>query len=1299
MSGKGRVFRGKTLKVEKAPEALRELPAQEALDTKPAPMTTAVRAMFAKPTPVIAAPRKAPKVSVPGPKPTSAAVAAPIVPSTVPPSKPKFQFKRSVPVSVAVDEGVSEGKEGDVDEDAAFEDVSEADLKGEWKELAERIQEEERADPYVSVPPPAYVPASRRGFSEFIKQNFEEFMLEANPDDSKMIPGDKYPYQKFVREYMRQASPYRGILVYHGLGSGKTCTAIATSEALYSTANKKIIVMTPFSLRKNFLNEVSLCGFRHFRLQNYWVKLPITDAEARLFATSVLGVSESHLRTASAIWVPDFRKTPEEANYSQLDAAAQTEIRKQILSILVWDPVKNPTGRIRFINYNGISAAKLQEMACKKPHADFFDDAVVIIDEVHNLVRLMQGTIEPYLTRVKGLKRIIAEENVTVEKWKPTLCTSVQPTVQAKNVGNAGATTKLKKKMYMRGYSFYRLLLDAKNTKIVGLSGTPLINFPEELGILMNILHGYIPTVELSFEQTGVKVQKGIQDLALAHPFLDFVRCSQETGTAGTRLLCTLLPYGVRKVSNDEGVERIPSDEPSPSVDEVVKDLVESLKEAGFPIVGSPTVQAVPLLPPFGNEFQDAFLRKSGANLDNKIVLVKRITGLVSYYKGSRADLMPRVKVDEVVRVPFSLYSQRMYTQVREEEVSKEKKKKSTAGELGGVWAEVYEVGTGSQTSNYKMASRQACNFAFPSEVVRPKPSRRDQLAEAGRGDAGGDLVDTAPDGPDPKDAELFPELEDAAQDEDDARSAIAAKEEDEALEAEVFGEEGEEESVTTTLAEAQSGGQPMEADGKEADTEDADDSLVPTLPTGQALEQLSTTTDVVAPAEPTTTRGKFVMKGLLAAKAAQLKADCKVGTKPGEPYATAVERAKECLRTTARDRLKLGVADGLEVYSPKFAEMLRRIEAAPGSSLVYSQFLDMEGIGIFRIAMDVNGYAPIVIEKTAAGPAFSKETIASLKLGPGGQPRYMTFSGGEEEEIRRLALDVFNAKFDQLPQNLKSVLLDAGYTNNHHGEICRVFCITSAGAEGLSLKCVRAVHIMEPYWNDVRLKQVKGRAIRIGSHLELPEAERDVSIYTYLACFPKEAQLAKSGDLRIDETIRNADRIPQGLALEFKLPIQKGAPDYIVTTDERLYMIAERKQAITTALENVMKSAAIDCELNIQQNRDGSFKCLPLKGKVGDFLYHPYLNKDIQESASMYQISEGAVAEQPGAPPAAAPPADFLFQKFKGEIYRMKPLRDALTDEITGFEMYAKDDETMARLLGTAGAKAGKPAPPVKFL
>ena len=45
------------------------------------------------------------------------------------------------------------------------------------------------------------------------------------------------------------------------------------------------------------------------------------------------------------------------------------------------------------------------------------------------------------------------------------------------------------------------LITKAKNIKLVLLSGTPLINYPFEMGILINLLRGYINTY--SFKLTN----------------------------------------------------------------------------------------------------------------------------------------------------------------------------------------------------------------------------------------------------------------------------------------------------------------------------------------------------------------------------------------------------------------------------------------------------------------------------------------------------------------------------------------------------------------------------------------------------------------------------------------------------------------------------------------------------------------------------------------------------------------------------------------------------------------------------
>ena len=57
----------------------------------------------------------------------------------------------------------------------------------------------------------------------------------------------------------------------------------------------------------------------------------------------------------------------------------------------------------------------------------------------------------------------------------------------------------------------------------------------------------------------------------------------------------------------------------------------------------------------------------------------------------------------------------------------------------------------------------------------------------------------------------------------------------------------------------------------------------------------------------------------------------------------------------------------------------------------------------------------------------------------------------------------------------------------------------TKQGAEGLNTRNVRQLHIVEPYWNPVRLDQVIGRAVRTNSHAELPKDEKLIFIFIYL--------------------------------------------------------------------------------------------------------------------------------------------------------------------------------------------------------
>ena len=67
------------------------------------------------------------------------------------------------------------------------------------------------------------------------------------------------------------------------------------------------------------------------------------------------------------------------------------------------------------------------------------------------------------------------------------------------------------------------------------------------------------------------------------------------------------------------------------------------------------------------------------------------------------------------------------------------------------------------------------------------------------------------------------------------------------------------------------------------------------------------------------------------------------------------------------------------------------------------------------------------------------------------------------------------------------------------------VLLITTAGGESLDLKNTRQIHIMEPHWNESKINQIIGRAIRYKSHATLPESERNVTIYKWISVFPPE--------------------------------------------------------------------------------------------------------------------------------------------------------------------------------------------------
>ena len=933
-----------------------------------------------------------------------------------------------------------------------------AEIKPDMDELIEHVTEAVEEEPTPSViTPPHFVPENRRAFKFFLIQTFKKYMLPPqsnDPDPEACTKAAKastkelktFQYQAFVRDYLQRASPYRGLLVYHGLGSGKTCTSIATAEALYGAGNRKIFVMTPASLSPNYRGEMAKCGYFAFRQENYWAFVPVNIKKASselTFLTDTLGLPIDWIRKNKGAWVPD-PSLP--SNWKLLTSEEQRVINEQIQ--------RHIASRFTFINYNGLTEQRVREWACKNPR--MFDGAVIIIDEVHNLVRnINNSSLE------------------TFYKNEP-----LEPNYDAKYC--------LTGKRYRIAYLVYRMLCNAVGAKIVALSGTPIINYPQELGILSNILSGDMryagATLSPSVDLNVVKSTLG------RHPEVDIFEVTPGDGVVSVRL--SPVPSGYRKVINPangelRGFVRLEDEAATETemkrerdLDAWLRRVEEALRKAlkvTKPVLANTVFGVTQRLPDLEKPFVETFINTETLTLNkpNDLVLIARLTGLVSYYKAGKPELVARVIKDELVEVEMSDRQLQQYSIMRNKEIKQEEKDRKAKGKQPKGDARYQEV-MKSQKSTFKIFSRAACNFVFPDEVPRPRP--------------------------------------------------------------------GEDYKAELELGVARS-------DGTDADViADADHGDVESVARSPVVEEAAGDED---------------------------------------PYQAALKLAIVSLRKKGSTYFS---AENLKIYSPKFQAILDNLEGSAGPALIYSQFKTLEGLGIFSLALE---FQKDYIKFDLLPQANGQFVLAPGLLLPENinKKRFIAYTGDEPSEKRDLLKHIFNANWGKVPATLSKQIQDNFGKTNIEGKIAQVFMITQSGAEGISLTNVRQVHLMEPYWNYVRLEQVKGRAIRICSHTELAFENRTVEVFTYVSKFSDR----QKKDRRVDET----------------LMIKDGGE----TTDQAILSISNDKRKLADSLADAMKRGAVDCELNSTEN--GPLACYRFEKPSNQLLYHPNLDEDLRDASA----------------------------------------------------------------------------------
>ena len=949
-------------------------------------------------------------------------------------------------------------------------------------------------------------------------------------DKAKKDEFNLLPHQNIVREYMSVYTPYRGLLLYHGLGSGKTCSSIAIAEGLKSS--RRVIVMTPASLRMNYMEELKHCGDALFKKTQHWNFVSILNNEPMaLEASKRLGIRKAYIEKRSGVWVMDKTQSP---NYASLSVKEKRLLDDQLNEMIRF--------KYRFIHYNGgIRYNTLDEMEnqAMRTHGtrNPFDNHVVIIDEVHNFISRIVNKIGRRLT----------------------------------NRNQTALSIRL-----------YKHLMNAQNCKLVFLSGTPMINYPNEIGVLFNMLRGYIITWKISVKQMstrdGGKIDTGYFRKILADiTSTDHIHYTPSTGI----LEITKNPFGF---VNDEMDSLKKKNDVSGNVTNAqFQDLIiQALRTNGFTI-DEKGIQKIynKSLPDEKDEFNKLFVNTNPPPppppatdstttttpaynpIVNSLLLKRRIIGLTSYFRSAQEKLMPRFLPSadiKVFKIPMSNEQFAVYNKARSAEREQERNMRKTKRRNQG---NENADGGAEPTSTYRIFSRLFCNYVFPPEIPRPLPQ----------------------------------------------------------------------DGVTLEAYIKKTNGKIDEGDIDNVNVEEKalhidNDHEVEDLP---ALEEVH----------------KEVVD---------------------TEYEKRIEYAIGLLE---KDKDKFFSKTALQRYSPKFLQILENLqnEEYGGLHLIYSQFRTLEGIGILKMVMEANGFAEFKLKNDKDGWKMDFDMEKD-----GGKPRFVLYTGTETTEEKEIIRNVFNGNMNFVPVTLREQLKAFG-DDNIHGDFIRIFMITSSGAEGISLKNVNYVHIVEPYWHPVRMNQVIGRARRICSHEDLTEPNRFVKVFMYLMKVTEEQ--IKSEDAT--EMIAN--------------DLSKRNPKFVFTTDETLYEISDMKNDVSNTIMKYVKETSIDCTINatLNMNSDNAEKLECFRfgtANANELSYRPsYKEEENDEVAVQNQETQLWKGKEVKLSTRDKLKREFVVRLRRENEPMISPLYGKLTNEVYDKESYesAKNDPSISPIrIGT---------------
>ena len=239
-------------------------------------------------------------------------------------------------------------------------------------------------------------------------------------------------------------------------------------------------------------------------------------------------------------------------------------------------------------------------------------------------------------------------------------------------------------------------------------------------------------------------------------------------------------------------------------------------------------------------------------------------------------------------------------------------------------------------------------------------------------------------------------------------------------------------------------------------------------------------------------------------------------------------------------EKLKSELIKEMYKCSAKFVNIIFNVVKSPGPVLIYSNYVLMEGIDMLKVYLKYFGF------NSFKNPN-SKDYF-----------RYGEFHNGISREVRKETIKMETDK------------------ENAYGKLLKIVMFSPAGAEGISLESIRQVHLTEPYWHEVRMIQMIGRAIRQCSHKYLPIKDRHVDIYRYRSV---------KHNIKVIEIIEGQTSRKERKIIE--------DPNELKTVDFEIQELASSKNNLISTFLDAVKEVAIDCELFKAHNMMGSkYRC-----------------------------------------------------------------------------------------------------------